>query len=441
MKSKILKQGLAKLFREVRDALQSQSARSAGIYVISLGISIGVPFLLLPILTRYIEPSGYGTLSMLQALITLTSGVASFGLRTPLLRKFSITSEDGHASYLASCLCIMTCSFAICVCVATVLHQQISVITNVSWRWMALAMAAGFGLTLGQVQMTVFQARNQAMQFAGTQIFFSVAAAAGSFLLVVGLGYFWAGRAFAICTIAILVGIWALLYLYRYGLLGRVTRKNIVAAASFGLASIPFSLSTLALPYIDRFVLRSQFSLIEVGIYALAAHLAQGFISLCGAFNLALVPWMYHELNAMTGRHEARRLALRTSLICAALLLGAGLFYAALGLAVPLLFSAKYQPALIYFPWLVAGAFCQTLLPLCNAVLVFYQHKRILSATGVLSLVCSIVIIAFCVMKFGTIGAAIGMFISRAVLLLLVGMPAIWLAVASTRKQAEAKGA
>src|SRR2546430_1810571 len=68
-------------FTLIKTAARSGLARSAGIYVVSYAVSLGIPMLILPFMTFYIDPDGFGHLAMFQMLMAVSIGVIGFSLQ------------------------------------------------------------------------------------------------------------------------------------------------------------------------------------------------------------------------------------------------------------------------------------------------------------------------------------------------------------------------
>jgi len=157
----------------------------------------------------------------------------------------------------------------------------------------------------------------------------------------------------------------------------------------------------------------------DLGIYALGAQLARGFISFCGALNLALQPWLYRQLGNLDGPDAIRTLVFKIAYIVTFLCIAALLFYLALSLAVPIYFTPRYQLALVYFPWLMAAGLCEALYAIVSGPQIFHLRKTILSLSGIFNLLCTAVLVAILARNDGPVGAAMGMFFGRLIQLVL----------------------
>ena len=87
-----------KLNRFFARVLQNKFSKSALIYTISTFCNSLVPFLILPVLTRYLSTEEYGIISMFNATVSFIVPFVSMGFSTAIQRKLveGRTSTDGE---------------------------------------------------------------------------------------------------------------------------------------------------------------------------------------------------------------------------------------------------------------------------------------------------------------------------------------------------------
>ena len=57
----------------IKQIINSSLFHSVGIYTITSGINAAIPFSIMPILTRYLTPSDYGTVAMFGVLLSFVA--------------------------------------------------------------------------------------------------------------------------------------------------------------------------------------------------------------------------------------------------------------------------------------------------------------------------------------------------------------------------------
>ena len=63
-------------------------AKGAGVYVIASIINAAVPFLLLPVLTRYLSPAEYGEVALFNVWVSLAGALCGLSVHAAANRKY-----------------------------------------------------------------------------------------------------------------------------------------------------------------------------------------------------------------------------------------------------------------------------------------------------------------------------------------------------------------
>jgi O-antigen/teichoic acid export membrane protein len=411
--------------------LRSQVARSATIYLCSYAISLGIPFFLLPVMTRYIDPEGYGHVAMFQMLLAIMSGVIGFSLRDPIMSIFSVKPLAEKARFLSSSLVIETVLFITVAAVVVLARHVITGFTDLSGRWLTLVVVGAFAYVVGQANFTIIQSDRQAVLFAKSQIFFSVLSAAIGVVAVVVFKAGWAGRVIALAAVPVVSAGWAVFRFRRCGLITRVNRRSLLEAFTFGASSLPFLLSTILAAFTDRITLRLLFSFQDVGVYTVAAYLALGFAAFGDAVNLAVVPWAYRQLDRMESVPDFMLLARRAVILFTAMAILAVVYFWVMREYALRFMPSRFTGVLTYLPWLVADAWCIVVFQVLSVVLFHYRKKAVLSWFGGGALVGCATLVYLFSMALGPVGAAIGLFVTHVAVVLALLPVASWLVFSS----------
>lgn len=393
--------------------LRSQVARSVTIYLGSYAVSLGIPFLLLPVITRYIDPDGYGHLAMFQMLLTAVSGLVGFSLRDPIISVFSVKSLPEKARFLSSSLVIMTILFLIISAGTFLGRHALTNFTDLSGRWLLLAVLTAFAYVINQTNFTIMQADRRPLLYAAGQIFFSVLSAGISLFAVVGLQTGWSGRAVALALVAFASSSWGISRFVRCGLIREVRRESLVEAFTFGAATLPYMVSMLLASFTDRITLRVLFSFQDVGVYSVAIYLALGFAACGDAINLAVIPWAYRQLDRLNSMRDFAALAKRTVFLMVAMAAFAAVFFLLMREYASRFMPGRYTGVLVFLPWLVADAWCVIMFQTLSVVLFHYRKKAVLSWFGGAALLGSVILVYSLSMAYGPLGAAIGLFMTH----------------------------
>jgi O-antigen/teichoic acid export membrane protein len=407
---------LKELIASQLSQLKSKSVRAAMVYMTSTSLNLAIPFLLLPILTRYLEPSDYGRAAMFQSIVSISNTITGFSLRYPLLRAFSVGPKEDRPGYLSSILSVVAGISCLMVLAMMVLNDWISELTALPTIWTLTAVLTGMGTTIYQCRLTVFQADNKSVAYGVFQNSATALNVAMSVALVVGLGYNWVGRTSALTFSTWAIALIALIVFYRSGLFARPTKKFAKEALALGAAAMPHATAAVLLSYADRFFLTGKYSLHDVGNYALASQLGMVIMMFGLAMNTALTPWAYRKLDKAKTAGDYRQLLSVVIKLFAGVTVGTLIYYVVVILGFHIVVPSKYNDTLIYFPWLLGAAYFNAIYFIFVSPIFFYKKTKILAASGLFNLVFSLSMFFVLSHYFGPLGVAIAMCCARFIL-------------------------
>jgi len=87
--------------------LNSSLFKASGIYTLSSIINAAIPFLLLPLLTRYLSPEEYGIVSMYALLLSITSVFTGLSVHGAINRAYFDEKINNHKEYVWNSLIIL----------------------------------------------------------------------------------------------------------------------------------------------------------------------------------------------------------------------------------------------------------------------------------------------------------------------------------------------
>jgi O-antigen/teichoic acid export membrane protein len=263
--------------------------------------------LLLPVYTRYITPSGYGTVETLSASVIFGSIVVRFGIIEAFLRFHFSDLDQARRDALAR-RAVMFLLIATTVASIPLLflarpisklllsrHDTGAVLIAVLGLWSFTNLELAYGLLRVEERLRAYAIASL------TNVALTIA---GSLILVVGFGKGAHGLLLANygATVVVLLGVW---WSMRHRLLvpqGVAERLSVLLR--FGLPTVPAEASVYALSVIDRIYLAHARSLKEVGPYSIALKFAGAVAFVVRAWQYAWPPLAY----SVTDDTEASRL-------------------------------------------------------------------------------------------------------------------------------------
>ncbi len=383
----------AENLQSLRSIVASGTSRAATIYLLATLINMAIPFLLLPILTRYLKPGDYGHIAVLQTILSVAGAVTLFGTTGPLLRAFTVENDVTRRDYLASSLAVTSAFSAALLVLCLAFSRTLSAFADVPRFWLMLTVIAGICGTILQLKLTVLRAERQSVTYGLVLNVQTVINVSVSLILVVGFHLGWHGRAAGIFIATLTSAVWAVHSFRRSALIGRIREAHLRSAIALGGAASLHTVLGVLMTTGDRLVLNAHYSPTVVGLYAVAAQLAAGYAILGSAINLAWSPWLFRRLDAIRSQADYTRLVRLLAAISVVVVAGGVLYGFLLSFLAALIIGREYAGAMRLFPILLGAACLQNLYFLYVGALLYYRKPKILAGSGAIVFVCALTIV------------------------------------------------
>ena len=155
---------------------------------------MGIPFLLLPVLTAVLTPAEYGVLALVQALVQFVLPLTPMNIDTALGIAYFRCPRARFASYVSSALLApvgMTITLMVLLAFAA---KPIAGATGIPPGWVMVIPLFGLAQLLPNVVLKLFQMRRQPLAHAGFSLGLAALNITLSLAAVLLLGLGWAGR-------------------------------------------------------------------------------------------------------------------------------------------------------------------------------------------------------------------------------------------------------
>lgn len=256
-----------------------------------------IPFLLMPIMTRYLSPSEYGHLALFMITAAFLGAISPVG-GVYVLTRYSYKNKTGiNKSDLIVSIMLISIISTFFILLGFKALEPLLNIDFVPIEYFMIGVIS-VCLTIQKLRNVLWQVNKQSAKYATLQITISIINFLVSFLLVVMLlqGVFgrMAGYALSI-FIAALISIY---FMQKERVFDNVfiSRESIFFCIKKGAPLVPHIMASYFLVFIERGFINKELSIVSVGLYFAAYQLANGFKTIIDAINKAYVPWLFERL-------------------------------------------------------------------------------------------------------------------------------------------------
>jgi len=392
--------------------------RNTGIYGVSQLVSRAVPFLLLPVLTRYLSPAEYGTVTMFLLVIVVIEPFVSVALNGAISVKYFDRSVDLPA-FLGTGFGVVGIAAALSIVLLLLVGPGVEAATLVPMPWILTAVLVVVARTVVSAGLELLRVRERAAAYGLVLNAQSIALAVLATFLVVTLGFGWQGRAGAevIAWVALAVACAAILI--RSGSVSRTfDRIHARELLMFGLPLIPHTLGAVVMVQAERAIITNVAGVDQTGLYTVGYQLGAVIQLAAAAFNSAYAPWLYRNLSGGGGLSKAQLVRL-TYGAAAALTTLAILVAVGIPPVAGLLLGRDFATSTAFVGWLSIGFLFSGLYYLVTNYIFFAKQTKWLALVTMSVAVVHVGLTYILVSAQGAIGAAQAMAISYGVSFLL----------------------
>jgi O-antigen/teichoic acid export membrane protein len=386
----------------------------AAIYTLSNFAVAGVPFLLLPILTRVLDPAAYGIVAMFTLVVSFLSVGVGLNVHGAITVRYFDRSSFDIPKYVSTALFILVLSTGFMLVLVLIAGSMLAEVTSIPKRWLYVAVLVAFLQFLVQVLLALWQASKKSIKYVALRITHAFLDAIGSIVLVLVLALSWQGRLSGMLAAWLCTAIIAVYFLIRNGwLVWSINPTYAKDALNYGVPLIPHAIGGLLLGMADRFMVTNILDVSSTGIYVVAVQVGLILGMLADSFNKAFAPWLMEKLSDVNYESKKKIVIFTYIYFLVVIVLAAlGAFIAPHVL--PYIVGHQFQtagPLLVFI--LLGNAFIGMYYMVTNYI--FYSRRTgLLSALTISVGVMTVALSWFLIKTYGIKGAAIGFMVGQA---------------------------
>ena len=390
--------------------------KSALFYTISTFFNSAAPFLMLPILTRFLNTSEYGVVSMFSASISFLIPFVSMSISTAAIRTYICCDKIKYKIYIFNCILIVFFFSIVVSLVLFIFHTSVCSITSIPYSYIWCLILATTSTAICDLTLAILQIKEKVKLYSMFQNLNTLLNVGMSIILVVEFGLGLSGRIYGIVFAKFFFAILGFIIIYlNVGFKIKIDKKILLdEICNFGLPMIPSSVKSTVLTYTDKVVITHLVSVSATGIYAVGNQLSMPILLLAQAFNLAYVPWLFKKLKEGNNEDKSKIVRLTYCYFVAILLIA--VLWSCVSPYVVVLFAGQDYTDANQYIFLLSIGYAFTGMHMMVVNYIYYVKKiKLYSVITIIVIIVNVLLNFVFINRFGTIGAAYATLISNIV--------------------------
>ncbi len=386
--------------------LKDKLFKGFAVYLGSSIVNKAIPFLLLPILTKYLSAEEYGILAIYQVMISFGMPVLGMNMQNNITRNFFSKSKNYVAKLVFNLIVVLT--------ISTILFSLFIFIYlafggssfSIPQKWLYAIPLITYMNMLNMFNLTILRNLKHAKEYGIFEISKTFLDLTVSIILIICFVFGWEGRAVGIITAAIIMGVISLYKTWKSGyVIIDADLEKINEILRISLPLIPYALGGTIITLSDRLFIDQMISTSEVGIYTVGYQFGMIITLVVAAFNKTWSPWMYEKLETNSNENK-RTIVKATYLVSCIYILLAFLIYIISNTLLPLMTTATYHVGIKYVLWIALGYSFNGIFAALFPFSVYVGRTRMLGLIGAMGAVINLSLNYVLIFNFGAVGAA-----------------------------------
>lgn len=313
--------------------------QSSMLYFMAMILPKIAGFIMLPVYTKYIDPEGFGILSLTGSVIGFMAVLSSLGLNVFYLRNYSSsedTKEFNGTIYWSMAIwniLLFTANIIIIPLILKVFDSSVPFSP-----YMFLAILTQLFNSMEIIPMRTFRIRSEVGHYFVRILFKTIFSVIFGLVFVVGLKMGVLGRYYAELLNTIIFAIVFIVYMARNSYF-KINKHLLKKALVFSLPILPADLLQTSTPMIINIIIERTLSLTQLGIYSIGVTISSVVQLVTGSISLTVEPEFYKKTDSSDFPRFFTKLKNMTILLVGIICVGAGLFIREITI---ILLSEKY---------------------------------------------------------------------------------------------------
>lgn len=387
--------------------------RNSIIFTLLELINKAVPFLLLPILTRYLSPDDYGVIASFTALVSFLGIFIGLSAHGAIDANYFKLKKEQVGIYIFNVLVVLLSITVIALVTIIIYNDLIMNKLNIPLEWQIVSIFVAVSQFITIINLSLWIIEQKPVPYGVYQLFQTIFITSVSIVLVVGFSFDWSGNLLAISIGSLLSAFISLFFLKQKGyLILKVNKEYLNDFLKFGIPMVPHQVSGWIRSQADKVIVVSILGTAMTGLFVVGQQVGMVMSIFMSSLNKALYPFLYKKLNQEMTEIDKRNIVKTTYFIGFLIIIAALTLIMLIEIIYPYLFNATFQNSLFVTQLMIIGYLFEGLYYLIvNYFFYFKQTAKLAKITFSISMV-HICFSIFLVNLYGIVGAAYALIIS-----------------------------
>ncbi len=390
------------------------------IYTLLQLVNSGIPFLLLPVLTRYLTPEDYGMIATYNTFVGMLSIFIGLSMSGAVGVSFFHLKQEALKKYIGNVFNILLITTSLVLLIVMLFEPYLVEKLKLPVIWLYIAIFVAWMQMVTSINLTLWRSQQKAKPFALYSVVQTLFNISLSLFLIIILHYGWEGRVTGTVTAVIIFGLLSIFFIYKRGYaVFNYSVGYMKDALKFGIPLIPHQMALWMRSGVDILLITSIVGVSSTGLYSVGFQFGMVVGLFAAAFNNAFSPYLYEKLKNITPEIQ-KNLVKFTYIYFVGIVIFAMLLSTFFIWMIPYFLGEKFQGASQYIYWIsLAYAFQGMYLMVVNYI--FYAKKNYLLSMVTISTSIFHVVLSYALIHYyGAIGAAYASVVSFFLTFILV---------------------
>lgn len=383
-----------------------QAVKSSFIYFTASGINKGIPFLLLPILTRYLSPEQFGIWSIFQVFIAFSIPMIGMAMHLNITRSFFTLEKEELAKLISNLFVSLFLTTNVFIFLLSLLVVFGILQLDIEHGWFYALPIIAFTNMINQFNLTILRNCHKAVTYGGFEIGNTLLNIGIALMLIVLYGFEWKGMVIGVAMSNILFSLFSILYIIKTGYFKlNVSSDTIKKIFVVSLPLLPHAIGSVVINLSDRLFIDQMIGKEAVGLYTVGFTFGMIVLLFTDSFNKAWSPWMYKQLANITDDKKKKIVNFTYAYIFAVGMLAVIVTLASYFL-LEFMVDQRYYNAKEFIAWVALGYAVQGVYFMVFPYLVHVGKTNFLGVMTLIAAVINLVANYFLIKMNGAVGAA-----------------------------------